>query len=256
MTLAAPDPWQALTRWTSARIALGRAGASAPTRVNLDFQRDHALARDAIHAALDVDGLEARLRQAGFGVIRAWSMARERREYLCRPDLGRSIAPECVEGLRRAEQAERQLTVVMADGLSSIAAETNAVALLDDLRAGLEGWVLDDVVIATQARVALGDGIGELRGAEAVLMLIGERPGLSSHDSLGAYLTYRPRVGRTDAERNCVSNIRPGGLGADEAASRLVRLLNGARALKASGVALKDTFGMDSLAASQRSFPV
>ena len=227
-----------------------------PTQANLDFQRDHAQARDAIHAALNVDALETQLRQAGFGVIRAWSMARDRREYLCRPDLGRSIAPECAEDLKSAKEVEGLLTVVLADGLSSVAAETNAVALLKSLCAGLDGWVLDDVVIATQARVALGDGIGQLRGAEAVLMLIGERPGLSSPDSLGAYLTYRPRMGRTDAERNCVSNIRPRGLAAEDAASRLVRLLNGARALKASGVALKDSFEVVGLSTSQRSFPV
>jgi ethanolamine ammonia-lyase small subunit len=253
-SLAMPDPWRALTRWTSARIGLGRAGASMPTQTNLDFQRDHAQARDAIHAALDVIGLETQLQQAGFRVIQAWSMARERREYLCRPDLGRSIAPECVEDLRSAKKVEGLLTVVVADGLSSIAAETSAVALLRSLRERLGNWVLDDVVIATQARVALADGVGELRGAEAVLMLIGERPGLSSPDSLGAYLTYQPRVGRTDAERNCVSNIRPRGLATEEAASRLVRLLNGARALKASGVALKDSFESDGLSTSQRSF--
>jgi ethanolamine ammonia-lyase small subunit len=256
MTLAEPDPWQGCTQWTPARIALGRAGASVPTHANLDFQRDHAQARDAVHAALDVDALEAQLRQERFIVVRAWSMARDRREYLCRPDLGRSIAPECIDRLNRSEQAQGLLTVVVADGLSSIAAETNAVALLKSLREGLWGWVVDDVVIATQARVALGDAIGELRRAEAVLMLVGERPGLSSPDSLGAYLTYQPRVGRMDAERNCVSNIRPGGLAVEDAARRLIRLLNGARALKASGVVLKDTAGVDSLAASRRSFRV
>jgi ethanolamine ammonia-lyase small subunit len=141
--------------------------------------------------------------------------------------------------------------VVVADGLSSIAAETSAVALVISLRERLQDWTLDDVIVATQARVALGDPIGELRGAEAVLMLIGERPGLSSPDSLGAYLTYQPRIGRTDAERNCVSNIRPGGLSPEDAAQRLVNLLQGARALGVSGVALKDTSD-DTASATQR----
>ena len=220
-----------------------------PTQANLDFQRDHALARDAIYAALDADGLEAQLRHLGFGVIRARSMAQDRREYLCRPDLGRSIATECIDVLRPERPAKNLLTIVVADGLSSKAAERNAAALIACLREGLEGWSLDDVVVATQARVALGDDIGELRGAEAVLMLIGERPGLTSPDSLGAYLTYEPRVGRTDADRNCISNIRPAGLSPELAASRLKHLLRGARALKKTGVALKDTFVSDNLIA-------
>jgi ethanolamine ammonia-lyase small subunit len=220
-----------------------------PTRANLDFSRDHAQARDAIYAALDVDRLEEELRQAGFGVIRAWSMARDRREYLCRPDLGRSIAPKCVADLTVKEQRPGLLSVVVADGLASMAAERNSVALLRYLREGLEGWTLDCVVIATQARVALGDAIGELRGAEAVLMLLGERPGLTSPDSLGAYLTYAPRVGRTDAERNCISNIRTAGLSTEIAASRILHLLRGAQALKKTGVALKDTFEAGSLLA-------
>jgi ethanolamine ammonia-lyase small subunit len=130
-----------------------------------------------------------------------------------------------------------------------MAAERNSVALLRYLREGLEGWTLDCVVIATQARVALGDAIGELRGAEAVLMLLGERPGLTSPDSLGAYLTYAPRVGRTDAERNCISNIRTAGLSTEIAASRILHLLRGAQALKKTGVALKDTFEAGSLLA-------
>jgi ethanolamine ammonia-lyase small subunit len=176
-------------------------------------------------------------------------MARDRREYLCRPDLGRSLAPECVANLRVDKRRPGLLSVVVADGLAPMAAERNAVALLKYLREGLEGWTLDRVVVATQARVALGDAIGELRGAEAVLILLGERPGLTSPDSLGAYLTYAPRVGRTDAERNCISNIRAGGLSAELAARRLAQLLKGARALGMSGVGLKDTSGGEDLIA-------
>lgn len=168
-------------------------------------------------------------------------MAQSRREYLLRPDLGRALAPECAAGLERKNRVGGLLTVVVGDGLSSQAVERNAVPLLACLQDRVHDWTMDDVVIATQARVALGDAIGELRASEAVVMLIGERPGLSSPDSLSAYLTYRPRAERTDAERNCISNIREGGLPADVAAERLVRLLQGARALGASGVALKDT---------------
>jgi ethanolamine ammonia-lyase small subunit len=224
-----------------------------PTQANLDFQRDHALARDAIYTALDGDALEAQLRQMGFGVIRVQSMARERREYLSRPDLGRSVGKECIDALRIERPAKNLLTIVIADGLSARAAERSAAPLVACLREGLEGWSLDDVVVATQARVALGDAIGELRGAEAVLMLIGERPGLTSPDSLGAYLTYQPRVGRTDADRNCISNIRPEGLSVEVATLRLKHLLRGARALKKTGVALKDTFVSNNLNASPAS---
>jgi ethanolamine ammonia-lyase small subunit len=173
--------------------------------------------------------------------VQARSLARDRREYLLRPDLGRMLDPECVADLKQAKHVEGLLTIVIADGLSSIAAERNALPLLEEMHQRRRGWTLDTVVIAMQARVALGDAIGELRGAEAVLMLIGERPGLSSPDSMGAYLTYAPRIGRTDAERNCVSNIRVGGLSAGVAAEKLARLLQGARRLKASGVVLKDT---------------
>jgi ethanolamine ammonia-lyase small subunit len=221
-----------------------------PTQANLDFQRDHALARDAIYMALDADGLEAQLRKLGFGVIRARSMVRDRQEYLCRPDLGRSVATECIDALRRERPIKNLLTVVVADGLSAKAAERNGAALIACLRDGLDDWVLDDIVIATQARVALGDAIGELRGAEAVVMLIGERPGLTSPDSLGAYLTYAPRAGRTDADRNCISNIRQAGLPVELATSRLKHLLRGARALRKTGVALKDTFVSRDLIAS------
>ena len=223
-----------------------------PTRANLDFQKDHALARDAIYTKLDTDGLAERLRRAGFSVTQVRSMAQDRREYLLRPDLGRMLAPECVANLQQAKPVQGLLTIVVADGLSSMAAERNAVPLLEQLQQRVRGWTLDMVVIATLARVALGDAIGEQRGAEAVLMLIGERPGLSSPDSLGAYLTYAPSVGRTDAERNCVSNIRVGGLSAEVAAERLARLLEGARALKASGVVLKDISGEDGLLSTEQ----
>ena len=159
--------------------------------------------------------------------------------------MGRLLAEECEARLTPEKKVDGLLTAVAADGLSSMATMRNAVPLLEQLREQVQDWVFDSVIIATQARVALGDRIGELRRAEAVLMLIGERPGLTSPDSLGVYLTYQPRAGRTDAERNCVSNIRMGGLSAEVAAGRLAQLLKGARQLRGSGVVLKDRFGED-----------
>ena len=244
--LVTPDPWRSLSRWTTARIAQGRVGASTPTDAVLDFSMDHARARDAIYTALDVDGLQRELQTAGFETLRAWSKARDRREYLRRPDLGRSLDTTCVGSLTAVGEVQQGLlTVVIGDGLSSLAPASHALALLQHLRDGLEGWTLDLIVVATQARVALADEIGVIRGAEAVLMLLGERPGLKSPDSLGAYLTYAPRVGRTDAERNCVSNIRDGGLTYEQATYKLLHLLAGARAGGGTGVALKD--GTDEL---------
>ncbi|ADV81014.1 ethanolamine ammonia-lyase subunit EutC [Terriglobus saanensis] len=240
--LASPDPWQHLSQWTSARIAMGRVGSSQPTQAVLDFTMDHATARDAIHTPLDVDRLVRKLQAADFSSLRAWSKACNRSEYLRRPDRGRSLDPACIEALKPSTTpGTHLLTVVIADGLSSLAPASHALPLLRHLRDGLIGWTLDRVVVATQARVALGDEIGEIRGAEAVLLLIGERPGLKSPDSLGAYLTYHPRVGRTDAERNCISNIHPEGLSYQNAVFKLLYLLAGARLQGGTGVSLKDS---------------
>lgn len=239
-SLAISDPWSALSRFTGARIGLGRAGASLPTRALLDFGMDHALARDVIYTPLDTDKLALELEESGFRTKRAMSRAKDRAEYLHRPDLGRRLDASCVDGLRERTSPARRLSVVVADGLSSLAPAQHAQPLLRELCPRLEEWELDEVVLATQARVALGDEIGRLRGAEAVAVLIGERPGLNASDSLGAYLTYRPFVGRTDAERNCVSNIRPAGLSYGEAAYKLAYLLQEARALGGTGVRLKD----------------
>jgi ethanolamine ammonia-lyase small subunit len=215
-----------------------------PTDAVLELNRDHALARDAIHTAMDMEFLECELAQSAFSTLRAWSCAQSRSEYLRRPDLGRSLHQACIEALRpKGPTKVGVLTVVVADGLSALAPASHATAMLERLRAGLTGWTLDPIVLATQARVALGDEIGEIRRAEAVLVLIGERPGLRSPDSLGAYLTYRPRRGRMDSERNCVSNIRPAGLSYSQASFRLLHLLSQARALGATGVSLKDDSG-------------
>ncbi len=242
-----PDPWSGLRAHTMARIALGRAGASLPTAEWLRFAEAHALARDAVHTALDVPALCAALQQHRFepGVVA--SAAADRATYLRRPDLGRSLAPASAAQLRPQPPG---LVVVLADGLSARATQAHALPLLLALRSQLEavgagvgnvaGESIAAVIVATQARVALGDEVGELLGARAVLVLIGERPGLSSPDSLGAYLTWAPRSGRSDAERNCVSNIRPEGQPPSQAAARLAWLLGAARRLGGTGVALKD----------------
>lgn len=236
----APDPWHALRGFTRARIALGRTGHGLPTDALLAFELSHAKARDAVHHPLDVDTLRSALCAEGFDTLDAHSAAPDRAHYLRRPDLGRRLAGESRAALEQADTQGAELTFVVADGLSAFAASHHAVPLLVAARAKLEGWRIGPVVIARQARVALGDEIGALLGATFVAVLIGERPGLSSPDSLGIYLTYGPRVGRTDAERNCISNVRPEGLGYAEAAHKLHYLLTQARRLSLTGVALKD----------------
>jgi ethanolamine ammonia-lyase small subunit len=242
---AAMDAWHGLRRYTPARIALGRIGASLPTTEVLAFSMAHARARDAVHLNFDADALASSLEQAGFQTLRTRSRAEGRSEYLRRPDLGRQLHPDCKAQLLTAEAAPaHRLTAVVGDGLSSLAPARHALPLLIELRAQLErvsAWLLDSIVIASEARVALADEVGELRGAEAVVMLLGERPGLSSPDSLGIYLTYAPRRGRSDAERNCLSNIRHEGLSYAEAAYKLLYLLDQARSAGASGVVIKDS---------------
>ncbi|MCV2370377.1 ethanolamine ammonia-lyase subunit EutC [Roseateles oligotrophus] len=237
----APDPWSELRRHTPARLGLGRAGTSLPTRELLDFGAAHAQARDAVLLPLDVAGLSTELSGVGLECLSVQSQASNREVYLRRPDLGRRLAAENVEGLQALAAEPVDLAIVLGDGLSAIATQRHAAALLVQLKQVLgERLTWAPLVIATQARVALGDEIGALLGARAVLMLLGERPGLSSPDSLGAYLTFGPRVGRNDAERNCVSNIRPEGLAPDLAAKRLAWLLQEALRRRLSGVALKD----------------
>lgn len=230
------SPWAQLRRFTTARVALGRAGSSLPTDALLDFGLAHARARDAVHAAFDADRLEGEIRAEGWPCERVHSAARDRAEYLRRPDLGRRLR----EGEEARLRDDCELVFVIADGLSAEAVERHAVPLLRALRPRMTDWRIGPVTIAEQARVALGDEIGQAARARFVIVLIGERPGLSAPDSLGAYLTYEPRVGRSDAERNCVSNIRPEGLIYEQAAHRLLHLLEGARRLRLSGVGLKD----------------
>lgn len=237
------DAWHPLTRFTKARIALGRIGASLPTRVVLDFDMAHAQARDAVHLPFDVHQLSGDLHQADFRTLQVHSQAANRNEYLLRPDLGRRLHTNCHAVLASTAAAPaNRLTIVIADGLSSLAPICHAVPFLKVLQPLLtEDWALDHVIVAAQARVAIGDEIGALRCAEACAILIGERPGLSSSDSLGIYLTYAPCIGRTDAERNCISNIHSAGLPYAQAAQKLVYLLKQARLLGQTGIALKDT---------------
>ena len=232
----APDPWTALRRHTPARISLGRAGTSLPTAEVLRFAAAHALARDAVHLPLDVDGLLADLHGQGLDAVAVASRASSRLEYLTRPDLGRQLAVDSRDALEC--DADAGLCIVIGDGLSAVAAQRHAAPLVAALRTN--GLDIGRIVVATQARVALGDEIGERVGASAVLVLLGERPGLSSPDSLGAYLTWAPKVGRADSERNCVSNIRPEGLPLADAATRIAWLVRESRRRRVTGIALKD----------------
>lgn len=237
-----PDPWARLREFTPARIALGRAGTGLPTRALLAFALAHAQARDAVHAAFDSEASSTEIRALGFETIQVESQAPDRATYLGRPDLGRRLSADSRGRLPRVKRPGPDLAFVVADGLSSAAVHAHAARLLDAMKPWIErgGWRVAPVVVASQARVALGDEIGQALGARAVAVLIGERPGLSSPDSLGVYLTFDPRQGRADAERNCISNIRTEGLGYDEAAFKLAWLIGEAFRLQLTGVALKD----------------
>jgi ethanolamine ammonia-lyase small subunit len=236
------DLRQTLRQHTAARVLLDRAGDAVSTGEQLAFQLDHALARDAVHSSLDVPALSARLAQRGIDPLIVESAADSRPIYLRRPDLGRTLSPRSRAMLLNAKAPAPELLILVADGLSALAVERHAIPLLAELQSLLDGRTSAEAVygVATQARVALGDELGTLLGARLVLMLIGERPGLSAPDSLGAYLTWNPQPGRTDAERNCISNIRQGGLGYREAAARIVAYVTEAQRLAYTGVNLKE----------------
>lgn len=236
------DPWAQLAEHTAARIALGRCGGSLPTAETLRFALSHAQARDAVHSQLDTAPLAAGLAEAGFATLTVASAARDRAEYLQRPDYGRRLDRASHARLAAAADKGADVVLVIGDGLSSRAIERHALPFVLELRPLLEQaeMTLGPLVIATQARVALGDEVGELLHAHFVVMLIGERPGLSSPDSMGLYLTHAPRVGRMDAERNCISNVRLEGLPYHAAAHKLAWLLDAAGKLGVTGVGLKD----------------
>ena len=243
MALTPRDPWYGLNSQTPARIAIGRAGNSLPTREVLEFSMAHARARDAVHAPFDRDRLAAEVAELGLQTISVDSQATDRAVYLRRPDLGRRLDTSSRSQLQLLATTNRpSLAIVVADGLSAAAVDAHALDLIKALLGHTVELGLGDtpIVLAMGARVALGDEIGGLIGAELVAVVIGERPGLSAFDNLSIYLTYDPAVGRTDAERNCISNIGQGRLTPIAAAGNLAWLVNAARKRKLTGVSLKD----------------
>jgi len=238
------NPWSKLRQYTPARIALGRSGTSLPTGPHLEFQLAHARARNAVHHEMDMAALEAALQARGHATLVLHSAAGNRPVYLQRPDKGRRLDDASREALQRAPRptAPYDVVFVIGDGLSSFAIEENAAPFLDVMVPPLvaAGWNIAPLVLVKEARVAVGDEVGELLGAGMVVVLIGERPGLSSPDSMGLYMTLKPRVGLTDESRNCISNVRREGLSYEGAAHKLLYLMTEARRRGLSGVHLKD----------------
>ena len=234
--------WATLRAATPARIGLCRTGSTTAAQCNLAFQLAHAEARDAVHATFNPSRLVQPLRSLNMSSVLLHSRACDRPTYLLRPDLGRKL--DDASATRLAPLAERyDVAFVIADGLSTRAIHSHAIPFLNDILPILRrnnDWKVGPACLVEQGRVAIGDEIGQILGAKLIVVLIGERPGLSSPDSLGVYLTYAPRVGRSDAERNCLSNIRPSGLTYHEAAQRLGYLCDQARSRKLTGIALKD----------------
>lgn len=237
-----PDPWHLLRSRTAARIGLGRAGISLPTHQVLALARAHASARDAVYATLDLQALLSELAALKLDALTVESEAVDRKRYLLRPDQGRRLSPGSRKLLECAAVQSCDLAIVIGDGLSASAVNAHAAPLVAALLPHLErlGLRLAPITIACGARVALGDEIAALLKARLVAVLIGERPGLSSPDSLGIYLTFDPRAGRSDAERNCISNVRADGLTPPDAAARLAWLVRQALSRGLTGVALKD----------------
>lgn len=238
-------PWEVLKEFTHARVAMDRVGHSITTAESLKFQLAHAQARDAIHQEADFVQIRQDLEGAGLDVLRVRSQATDRTQYLKRPDLGRLLNFEDQTELEHTAKETADVLIVIGDGLSATAVNEHAarVTLLLVQRLNETGFTVAPVVLASQARVALADPLGELLQVRLSIMLIGERPGLSSSDSLGAYLTYQPRMGRLDSERNCVSNINPKGLSDEAAIQSLVFLTSSALRRQLSGVQLKDESG-------------
>ncbi|HCL77857.1 ethanolamine ammonia-lyase subunit EutC [Stutzerimonas nitrititolerans] len=249
-----PNPWQHLRQLTPARIALGRAGASLPTLAQLDFQFAHAQARDAVHLPLDSEALLHALQQHELDCLRLHSAAADRQLYLQRPDLGRRLDEPSAAQLDERNQPACDLALVIADGLSALAVQRHALPMalkiVEHCRS--EGWSLGPISLVEQGRVAIADEIGQRLEARMTVILLGERPGLSSPDSLGLYFTWAPQVGRHDAQRNCISNIRPEGLAYNLAAHRLLYLMREACRRQLSGVQLKDEAEVPTLDGASR----
>lgn len=244
------DTWQKLRQFTDARIALGRVGTSIPTAELLRFQLSHAQAIDAVHVPLEVDLLceqftQSKLLQPYLPIQKLHSKAPDRVQYLQRPDLGRQLSEASISTLQLSADEQYDLVFVIADGLSSYAITRHAKPFLEILISRLnedthKQWKIAPLCIAQQGRVAIGDDVGETLKAKQVIILIGERPGLSSPDSMGLYLTWNAQRGMDDSFRNCISNIRPAGLQYEAAAHRCHYLLNESQRRKLSGINLKD----------------
>ncbi len=234
------DEWSPLRAFTDARIALGRAGESLPTRAHLEFQLAHARARDAVHLALDESRLKVELGKRFPTVVDVCSAAPDRLSYLRRPDLGRCIDPAAQHRLEMLAAPPSDVVIIVGDGLSARAVNDHALAFVDALQEELSGWSVGPCVLVRHARVAITDPIGMALNARIGVMILGERPGLSAADSLGIYVTWQPKPGRTDAERNCISNVRPGGQSPAAAAHRLGYLLREMRRQGMGGIAVKD----------------
>lgn len=236
------DCWAELRQFTDARIALGRAGCSLPTKEYLRFSLDHARARDAIHEPFKPEWMKGKLEPLGMESICVESAALDRRTFLVRPDLGKRLSQKSIEYLNKLDYKGADICIVIGDGLSSKAVHKQSVPLIKELLPYFAQLHLSvaPVVLATQSRVALGDDIAERMHCKCVLMLIGERPGLTSPDSLGAYITYDTFLGRLESERNCVSNIRPEGLNYSRAAFKIAWLIESAFNIGRTGTSLKD----------------
>lgn len=236
------NSWDFLKQYTDARIALGRSGHSLPTQELLKFQLAHAQAKDAVLSELKVENLKLKFDTNNWQSILFKSQVKNRNEYLKRPDLGKKLSIESRNSITKLSTFNFQLSIVVVDGLSAQAIETNAIPFLELFIPLLQESQIEiaPITIVEQGRVAIGDEIGELLSAQIVVVLIGERPGLSSPNSMGIYMTYHPKVGLTDESRNCISNIRPKGLTYKEAALKLLYLITRSRELKFSGVNLKD----------------
>lgn len=247
--MTSSDNWLFLQKFTKARIALGRRGVSLPTQEVLNFGLAHAQAKDAIYHPFESEKLEEQIAELGLTCLTVHSCAKDREQYLCRPDLGRKLSEESKSVLQNSDQAPADLVIVIGDGLSSYAVHRQSIGLITALLPYLSelGIRVGPVVLAHQSRVALGDQIGEYLKAKAVVVFIGERPGLSSPDSLGVYMTWAPNAQRIESERNCISNVRPEGLGYKEAAFKLAWLLEQSFKRKMSGVLLKDESDMTTL---------
>jgi ethanolamine ammonia-lyase small subunit len=236
------DPWSSLRSFTAARIALGRTGVALPLKESLNLALAHAHARDAVYSMLHMDELTNKLNQFGLPIVQLHSNVKDRKQYLQRPDMGRKLELMSLLHLQEFATPKNTIAISIADGLSATAINENIVPLLVELMPMLRniGVVIAPLCLISQGRVAISDEVGAALKAKLSLIFIGERPGLSSQDSMGAYLTYNPSPGLTDESRNCISNIRPDGLSYIQAAQKIFYLVQESLRLKISGVLLKD----------------